>query len=125
MEIAMKTSNTARLNILAYILAAGALLWGIALPVQAADATSGTRTKTVSLSDLDLSTVAGQQAAHERVHQMARKLCSQMADELNLSHQPNFVQCVEEAMAQTLPHLNAMIRSATAIRTAAVIQAQQ
>jgi hypothetical protein len=34
----MKTSNTTRINTLASILVTGALLWGIALPAQAADA---------------------------------------------------------------------------------------
>jgi UrcA family protein len=125
MEIAMKTSNTARINILASILATGALLWGIALPVQAADATNGARAKTVSLTDLNLSTVAGQDAARDRLHQMARRLCAQVKDELDLSHQSNYVKCVEEATAKTLPHLDAMIRNASAIRTAAISQPQQ
>jgi UrcA family protein len=125
MEIAMNTSNSAYLNILTSILATGALLWGIAPPVQAADAPYGARTKTVSLTDLNLSTVAGQEAARERLHQMARRLCTQVEDELDLSHHSNYVKCVEEATAETLPHLHAMIRSATAIRTAAISQPRQ
>jgi UrcA family protein len=125
METAMKTWNTARINAFASILGAAALLFGIALPAQAADAGYGARAKQVSLTDLNLSTVAGQTAAHERLHQMARRLCAEVQDDLDLSHQSNFVKCVDAATAQTLPHLDAMIRNATAIRTAAISQPQQ
>lgn len=118
----MTTSNIARINTLAAILAIGTLLSGIALPVHAADAAYGARTKTVSLSDLDLATVAGQETARARLHRMADRLCTQVEDELDLSHHSNYIRCVDAATAQTLPHLNAMIRSATAIRTAAVRQ---
>jgi UrcA family protein len=121
----MKTSNTARIDTLASILATGALLWGIVLPAQAADAAFGARAQQVSLADLNLSTGDGQKAARERLHQMARRLCAQIEDELDLSHQSNYVKCVDEATARTLPHLDAMIRSATAVRTASVIQSQQ
>ena len=58
------------------------------------------RSKQVVLSDLDLSTAQGQQVAQERVHQMARRLCSQVADNLDLSHQSNYVACIESAMAK-------------------------
>jgi len=95
MEISMNISNTARSKALASILATGALLWGIALPVQSADAGYGARAQTVSLTDLNLSTVAGQEAARERIHQMARRLCTQVEDELDLSHHANYVKCVE------------------------------
>lgn len=57
------------------------------------------------------STVAGQEAARERLHQMARRLCAQVEDELDLSPQSNYVKCVDEATAKTLPHLDAMSRS--------------
>jgi len=45
--------------------------------------------------------------------------------ELDLSHHLNYLRCVEEATAKTPPHLDAMIRSATAIRTAAISQPKQ
>ena len=121
----MKTSNPTCINTLASILATGVLLWGIVLPAQAADAAYGARAQQVSLTDLNLSTVAGQEVARERLHQMARRLCAQEEDELDLSHQTNYVKCVEAATAKTLPHLDAMIRSATAIRTAAIGQPRQ
>jgi UrcA family protein len=46
---------------------------------QAATA-SVTRTENVSLADLDLSTPEGVRAAHDRLHETARRLCSQVAD---------------------------------------------
>jgi len=116
----MKTSNTTRTNTLVSLLVTGVLMWGSTLPAQAADPDYGARTQKVSLADLDLSTFAGQAAARERLHQMARRLCGQVEDELDLSRQPNYVKCVDGAVAQTRPHLDAMIRSASDIRTASV-----
>jgi UrcA family protein len=69
----------------------------------------GTRIKTVSLADIDLSTVEGQRAAHERLHQAARRLCSIVADELDLSRQANYVACVDMAMAKADRQLQAMV----------------
>jgi UrcA family protein len=76
--------------------------------------------KTVSFADLDLSTPEGAQAAHGRLQQAARKLCSQVADELDLSYQANFSACVETAMAQALPKVEELARRETA--TPAVAQ---
>jgi UrcA family protein len=116
----MKTSNTARIHFpFASLIVTGVLLGGSLHPAHAADPGYGVRAKKVSLADLDLSTVAGQTAARERLHQMARRLCDQVEEDLDLSRQPNYVKCVDQAMAQTLPPLDAMIRSSTAIRTAA------
>jgi UrcA family protein len=66
--------------------------------------------KTVSLADLDLSTPNGARAAHDRLHEVARDVCSHAEDELDLSHQANFVACVDEAMAQALPRIEEMAR---------------
>jgi UrcA family protein len=68
----------------------------------------GMRVKAVSLADIDLSTVEGQRAAHERLHQAARGLCSQVADELDLSRQANYVACIDIAMAKADRQLQAM-----------------
>jgi UrcA family protein len=125
MEIAMKTSNTSRVNTLVAVLVTGALLWGSALPAQAADAAYGIRTKKVSLSDLDLSTIAGQETARERLHRMVRRLCAQVEDLDDLSHHANYMACVDQATAKVLPHLDAMIRRATEIRTASVGQVRR
>ena len=59
-------------------------------------------TSKVSLSDLDLATPEGARVARERLHREARHLCSQVADELDLSRQPNFVACVDEALTKAL-----------------------
>ncbi|HUI59048.1 MAG TPA: UrcA family protein [Steroidobacteraceae bacterium] len=56
------------------------------------------RQERVSLSDVDLSTPEGVQTAHERVHAVARKLCSQVEDMNDLSRQTNFDKCIETAM---------------------------
>jgi len=61
-----------------------------------------TRTAKVSLADLDLSTPEGAHAARERLHRTARRLCGQVADSLDLSHQPNFVKCVDDTLAAAL-----------------------
>lgn len=57
-----------------------------------------TRRSHVSLVDLDLTTPAGVKTAHERVRKAALRLCSQVADELDLSQQANFEECVDESM---------------------------
>jgi UrcA family protein len=62
--------------------------------------TSDARAERVSVSDLDLSTSAGVNAARERVHQVVRRLCAQVADEFDLSHKANFDKCVDANMAK-------------------------
>jgi len=69
----------------------------------------GMRAKQVSLADIDLSTAEGQRAAHERLHRAARQLCSQVADELDLSHQANYLACIDMAMAKADRSLQAMV----------------
>lgn len=59
---------------------------------------SDERTRKINLADLDLSTEAGLRSARERIHQVARNLCTQVESPLDLSHQTNFVACVESAM---------------------------
>ena len=59
--------------------------------------------KRLSFADLDLSTPEGVQTAHERLQQVARNLCYQVADDLDLSQHANFLVCVDKAMAQALP----------------------
>lgn len=61
-----------------------------------------TRVARVSLADLDLSTPAGLRAAHDRLHEKARRLCFQLEDELSLSHQPDYVICVAKTTAAAL-----------------------
>jgi UrcA family protein len=89
------------------ILRSAALLTLCALasagPVAGAEANvSSGRSAIVSLADLDLSTPEGARAARERLHQTARRLCSRVADSLDLSHHTNFVACVDESLSAAL-----------------------
>jgi UrcA family protein len=77
--------------------------------VLAAEHSADARSKPVILTDLDLSTSEGQRVAYERLHQMARTLCSQVADELDLSHQANYVACVDSAMVNAGARLQALV----------------
>jgi UrcA family protein len=74
------------------------------------------RAKTVSLADLDLSTPDGARAAHERLHEVARTLCSQVADELDLSHHTNYLACVNDAMARSLPIVEQLAQKNAPVR---------
>jgi UrcA family protein len=83
----------------------GLLLGCLAVPAAAlADEPQGAvgRSARVSLSDLDLSTPEGMQAARERVHATARRLCQQLADPLDLDPHAIFVACVDGAEAAAL-----------------------
>jgi UrcA family protein len=68
----------------------------------------------VSLSDLDLSTTEGRRMARDRLHETARRLCSQVASSQDLSHQSNFVACVDDTLAAALRRLDAPSRMAVA-----------
>ena len=72
-----------------------------------------TRSKTLSFSDLDLSTMQGQQIAQQRVHQMARTLCSQVVDPTDMSHQINYVACVDAAEAKAGASLQALVKKSS------------
>jgi UrcA family protein len=63
---------------------------------------SVTRSAKVSIKGLDLSMPEGARAARERLRQAARKLCAQVADELDLSHHANYVACVDQSVAKAL-----------------------
>ena len=87
-------------------------------PAMADQAGYNTRTKTVTFSDLDLSTAQGQQIAKERVHQMARTLCSQVADPSDMSHEYNYVACINAAVAKAGVSLQARIKKESAAQVA-------
>ena len=74
--------------------------------------------KHVTCSDLNLSTPEGQAAAHERLHQVARDLCSRVADPLDLSHQANYLACVDGAMAKATQRLQALVNRSTPVKLA-------
>src|SRR6266481_7090863 len=69
-----------------------------------------TSTSKVSLADLDLATPEGARVAHERLHTAARLACSRVEDSLDLGHQPQFVACVDAAMASALPQVQELAR---------------
>jgi len=84
------------------------------------NATSGrsvTRAANVSLADLDLSTLEGSRAAHERLEVMARRVCTELARDHELTYQPNYAACVHDTMAGAWTQANA-IRAANDRRTA-------
>jgi UrcA family protein len=70
-----------------------------AVAAQTSDSANKTRSQTVSLADLDLSTPEGMSAARERVRKTARRLCFHLSDPEDLSHQTNYVTCVDDAVA--------------------------
>jgi UrcA family protein len=78
------------------------LAFGALSPATQAGASTGvapvTRTAKVSLADLDLTTPEGKSAARERLHHVARRLCSRVVDNFDLSHRSNFLACVDEAL---------------------------
>ena len=59
----------------------------------------------VSLAGLDLSSPAGVRAAHERLHQSARRLCNELREANDLGHVAHFNACVERAMTLALAQL--------------------
>lgn len=77
---------------------------------------AGDRWKAVSLTDLDLSTPDGARAAHERLNEVARTLCSQVEDSLDLSHHSNYLACVDDAMARSLPTIEQIARKNAPVR---------
>jgi len=59
----------------------------------------------LTVADLDLANPTDVAIARERIHQLARKLCDRVEDKLSLSHQPDYVRCIADAMAKTEPRL--------------------
>lgn len=71
----------------------------------------------VSLANLDLSTLEGSRAAHERLEAMARRLCAELARRHGLSYQPNYDACVHDALVGALAQAN-VLAAAKNTRTA-------
>ena len=85
--------------------------------VKATSSHSVTRAANVSLSDLDLSTPEGSRAAHERLETMARRVCTELARNHELTYQPNYPACVHDTLSGAWAQANA-IRAANDTRTA-------
>jgi UrcA family protein len=75
-------------------------------------------TKTVSLQDLNLSTVQGQQIARERVDKLARMLCDKVADPTDMSHHTNYLACVDATAAKAGASLQALINKQSTVQFA-------
>jgi UrcA family protein len=78
---------------------------------------SVTRAVNVPLAGLDLSTPEGSRAAHERLETMARRLCTELARNHELTYQPNYAACVHDTLAGAWAQAN-VIRAANDKRTA-------
>jgi len=61
-----------------------------------------TRIAHVSLTDLDLSTPEGLRIAYDRLHETARHLCTQLKNMHSISYHPDFIECVDETLADAL-----------------------
>ena len=62
----------------------------------------------VSLADLDLSTLEGAGIARQRLDAMARRLCGELARRQDLSYQPNYAACVRDTLAGALAQADAL-----------------
>jgi len=82
---------------------------GKQLPAYAAD-----KSAAVSLANLDLSTEKGMQAARDRIHQTARRLCQRVVNPWSLSHQTDYVRCVNDATTAAVGQLQGMLLDANA-----------
>lgn len=106
----MNKSSKIHVGALMSTLVASAFLLGTA----SADGLPVSQSRQVSFADLDLSTPSGVGTARERVHQAARQLCHEVADDLDLSHVTNFNKCVDESMGRAMPHLDALVSRSVA-----------
>ena len=95
---------TTRVGAFLVLLALGAHL---ARAGEGAKPSGPARTMVVSVADLDLATEAGMQKALERLHATARHLCTLVVDHWTLSHQPDYVACVDQTLASALAQLPA------------------
>jgi len=73
---------------------------GKQLPAHAADMSA-----TVSLTDLDLRSEKGMQAARERLQKAARKLCDRAVDPWSMSGHTDYLQCVDDTTSAALAQL--------------------
>jgi UrcA family protein len=71
----------------------------------------------VSLADLDLSTLEGARIARQRLESMASRLCGELARRQDLAYQPNYAACVRDTLAGAVIQADA-IAAARNTRTA-------
>jgi UrcA family protein len=74
-----------------------------------------------SMADLDLSKPADVAIARKRIDRLAHKLCNRFEDPLSLSHQPDYVACLADAIAKAEPRLQRVAaQQASKVRLAEV-----
>ena len=119
-SIAKQTSQLLAPLATGLLLFSGLLLSSGAQSARAEDAPGMvSRAKAISLAGLDLSTPAGAEAARDRVQYAVKTICAQLADDLDLSRRATYLECVDKAMANAKPHLDAVLRRVDADTTAA------
>lgn len=62
----------------------------------------------VSLADLDLSTLEGARSARERLETTARRLCEELARRQDLSYRPNYAACLHDTLRGALAQADAL-----------------
>jgi UrcA family protein len=62
----------------------------------------------VSLADLDLSTLEGARIARERLETTARRLCEELARRQDLSYPPNYAACLHDTLRGALAQADAL-----------------
>jgi UrcA family protein len=107
----MKNQIKLRIAALTSALIASAIIFGDASAV----GVPLTQSMRVSLAGIDLSTQAGVDAARERLHKAARRLCLSMEDDMDLSHTSNFRKCVDQAMSVSTQHLDALLSTSNTL----------
>ena len=76
-----------------------------------------TAVASVSLTNLDLTTSAGQQAAQDRVVAAVTRLCHKFSDDRKADNYASMQACYTETLAGALQQLNARLAAATAERS--------
>jgi UrcA family protein len=62
----------------------------------------------VSLADLDVSTLEGARVARQRLEAMARRLCDELARRQDLLYPPNYAACVRDTLTGALAQADAL-----------------
>jgi UrcA family protein len=63
----------------------------------------------VSLADLDLSTLEGADTARQRLDALARRLCGELAKRRDLLYPPSYASCVHETFARALAQADIVV----------------
>ena len=95
-------------------------LLGKQLPANAAEQASAK----VSIADLDLSTDQGMQAARDRLHATAQRLCEKVVDPSSLSIHSDYAHCVDETTTAAVAQLTGALLAANAKSNASILSAR-